>query len=99
VKVERFPWAASGRAATLGRTEGVTKLIVDPESDVVLGVGIVGPEAGEMISEGVLAVEMAASSRDLAMIQHPHPTLSETVGEVAEMLHGTATHIYRPKRV
>jgi dihydrolipoamide dehydrogenase len=98
VKVERFPWAASGRAATLGRTEGVTKLIVDPESDVVLGVGICGTDAGELIAEGVLAVEMAASARDLAMSMHPHPTLTETIGEAAEMLHGSATHIYRPKK-
>jgi dihydrolipoamide dehydrogenase len=98
VKVERFPWGASGRAATLGRTDGLTKLIVDPESDVVLGVGVVGVDAGELIAEGVLAVEMAATSRDLAMIMHPHPTLTETVGEAAELLHGTATHIFRPRK-
>jgi dihydrolipoamide dehydrogenase len=98
VKVVRFPWAASGRAMTLGRTEGLTKLVLDPETERVLGVGIVGTGAGELISEGVLAVEMAASARDLALIIHPHPTLSETVGEVAETLYGTATHVYRPKR-
>jgi dihydrolipoamide dehydrogenase len=98
VKVARFPWAASGRAATLDRQEGLTKLILDPESDRVLGVGIVGAGAGEMISEGVLAVEMAASARDLALIIHPHPTLSETVGEAAEMIYGTSTHLYRPKK-
>jgi dihydrolipoamide dehydrogenase len=98
VKVERFPWAASGRAATLGRPEGVTKLIVDPESDVLLGVGIVGAGAGELIGEGVVAVEMAASARDLAMSMHPHPTLTETLGEAAELLHGSATHFFRQRK-
>ncbi len=98
VKVTRFPWAASGRAVTLDRTEGVTKLILDPESERVLGVGICGPSAGEMISEGVLAVEMSAVADDLALTIHPHPTLSETLMEAAEMLHGTATDIYRPKK-
>ncbi len=98
VKTVRFPWAASGRAMTLARTEGLTKLVLDPETDRVLGVGIVGAGAGELIAEGVLAVEMAASARDLAMIIHAHPTLSETVGEAAETLYGTATHLYRPKK-
>jgi dihydrolipoamide dehydrogenase len=98
VKVARFPWGASGRAATLGRQEGLTKLIVDPETDIVLGVGIVGTEAGEMISEGCLAVEMGATASDLTLTMHPHPTLSETVGEAAESLHGKATHLYRPRR-
>jgi dihydrolipoamide dehydrogenase len=98
VKVARFPWGASGRAATLGRTEGVTKLIVDPESDIVLGVGIVGTEAGEMISEGCVAVEMGATAADLALTMHPHPTLSETFGEAADTLHGQATHLYRPRK-
>jgi dihydrolipoyl dehydrogenase len=98
VKVARFHWAASGRATTLGRNDGLTKVIVDPESDRVLGVGIVGSGAGELIAEGVVAVEMAATARDLALSIHPHPTLSETLGEAAESLHGLATHIYRPKR-
>jgi dihydrolipoamide dehydrogenase len=98
VEVARFPWAASGRAATLGRTEGLTKIIVDPESERVLGVGIVGEGAGELISEGVLAIEMGATARDLSLSIHPHPTLSETYPEGAESLHGTATHLYRPKR-
>lgn len=98
VKVARFPWAASGRAATLARMEGVTKLVVDPETDRVLGVGITGAGAGELIGEGVLAVEMAASAQDLAMIIHPHPTLTETVGEAAESIYGTATHYLRPRR-
>ncbi|HMF14772.1 MAG TPA: dihydrolipoyl dehydrogenase [Gemmataceae bacterium] len=98
VKIARFPWGASGRAATLGRQEGLTKLVVDPETEIVLGVGIVGTEAGEMISEGCLAVEMGATASDLSLTMHPHPTLSETVGEAAESLHGTATHLYRPKK-
>jgi dihydrolipoamide dehydrogenase len=98
VKVARFPWGASGRAATLGRQEGLTKLVVDPETDIVLGVGIVGTEAGEMISEGCLAVEMGATAADLSLTMHAHPTLSETVGEAAESLQGTATHLYRPRR-
>lgn len=98
VRVLRFPWAASGRAMTLGRTEGLTKLIVDPQSEQILGVGLVGENAGELIGEGVLAVEMAASAKDLALIIHPHPTLSETLGEAAETLYGTATHLLRPKR-
>jgi dihydrolipoamide dehydrogenase len=98
VKTARFPWGASGRAATLGRTDGVTKLVVDPETEIVLGVGIAGSEAGEMISEGVLAVEMGATASDLALTIHPHPTLSETLGEAAETLHGAATHLYRPRR-
>src|SRR5262249_14756735 len=80
VKAVRFPWAASGRAMTLARTEGLTKLIVDPETERVLGVGMVGAGAGELIGEAVLAVEMAASARDLAMIIHAHPTLTETGG-------------------
>jgi dihydrolipoamide dehydrogenase len=98
VKVARFHWAASGRATTLGRNDGLTKLLVEPESDRILGVGIVGTGAGELIAEGVVAVEMAATARDLALSIHPHPTLSETLGEAAESLHGLATHIYRPKR-
>jgi dihydrolipoamide dehydrogenase len=98
IKVTRFPWAASGRAVTLDRTEGVTKLILDPETEQVLGVGICGPNAGEMISEGVVAVEMSAVADDLAMSIHPHPTLSETVMEAAEAFHNVSTHIYRPKR-
>jgi len=98
IKVAKFPWAASGRAITLDRPEGMTKLIFDPQSERVLGVGIVGAGAGEMIAEGVLAIEMAARARDVAMTIHPHPTLSETVMESAEVFFGTSTHIYRPKR-
>jgi dihydrolipoamide dehydrogenase len=98
VAVARFPWGASGRAITLGRTDGSTKLVLDPESERVLGVGIVGPGAGELIAEGVLAVEMGATARDMAMTIHPHPTLTETLMEAAEVFFGTATHVYRPKR-
>ncbi|MEE3335397.1 MAG: dihydrolipoyl dehydrogenase [Candidatus Latescibacterota bacterium] len=98
VQVARFPWAASGRATTLDRNAGVTKLIVDPETERVLGVGIVGPGAGELIAEGVLAVEMAALVSDVALSIHPHPTLSETVMEAAEAFHGLSPHINAPKR-
>jgi len=97
-KVAKFPWAASGRAMTLDRTEGMTKLIVDPESERVLGVGIVGAGAGELIAEGVLAIEMGALAKDVALTIHTHPTLSETVMESAEVFYGTSTDIYRPKR-
>ena len=98
VKVAKFPWAASGRAITLDRPEGMTKLLIDPQTERVLGVGIVGVGAGEMIAEGVLAIEMAALAKDVALTIHPHPTLSETVMESAEVFFGTSTHIYRPKR-
>ncbi len=98
VKVVRFPWAASGRAQSLGRTEGLTKLICDAKTDRILGVGIVGAGAGELISEGVIAVETAAVARELADSIHPHPTLSETLMEAAEAIIGQATHMYRPKR-
>jgi len=98
IKVAKFPWAASGRAITLDRPEGLTKLLIDPQTERVLGVGIVGVGAGEMIAEGVLAIEMAALARDVAMTIHPHPTLSETVMESAEVFFGTSTDIYRPKR-
>ena len=98
VKVAKFPWAASGRAVTLDRPEGMTKLLIDPHTERVLGVGIVGAGAGELIAEGVLAIEMAALAKDVAMTIHPHPTLSETVMNSAEVFFGTSTDIYRPKR-
>ena len=98
IKVAKFPWGASGRAVTLDRPEGLTKLMVDPHTERVLGVGIVGAGAGELIAEGVLAIEMAALASDIAMTIHPHPTLSETVMESAEVFFGTSTHVYRPKR-
>ena len=99
VTVARFPWGASGRALTLDRSDGMTKLIVDPDTQRLLGVGIVGPGAGELIAEGVLAIEMGANATDIKMSIHPHPTLSETIMESAEVFFGHATHVYRPKRV
>jgi dihydrolipoamide dehydrogenase len=98
VEVARYPWAASGRAQALGRTEGMTKVLVDPETERVLGVGIVGPGAGDLISEAVLAIEMGATVDDVARSIHPHPTLSETVAFASEVFHGTATEIYKPRR-
>lgn len=98
VSIAKFPWAASGRAVTLDRTEGVTKLIIDPKSERVLGVGITGPGAGDMIAEGVLGIEMGATAKDIGLTIHPHPTLSETVMEAAEVFYGTSTDTYRPKR-
>ena len=93
-----FPWAASGRAVSIARTEGRTKMLVDPESKRVLGVGIVGAGAGEMIAEAVLAIEMGAVARDVLESIHPHPTLSETVMESAEMAYGAATHVGKPRK-
>jgi dihydrolipoamide dehydrogenase len=98
VEVVRFPWAASGRAVTLGRSEGITKLLIDPDSERLLGVGIVGPGAGELIAEATLALEMGANATDVALTVHPHPTLSETLKEAADSFHGLATHYYRPAR-
>jgi dihydrolipoamide dehydrogenase len=98
IKVAKFPWAASGRAVTLDRPEGMTKLLIDPQTERVLGVGIVGVGAGELIAEGVVAIEMAALAKDVALSIHPHPTLSETVMNAAEVFFGTPTDIYRPKR-
>jgi dihydrolipoamide dehydrogenase len=98
VQIVKFPWGASGRALTFDKPEGLTKLIIDPETERILGVGIVGHGAGELISEGVLAVEMGATARDLAECVHPHPTLSETLMEAAELFYGHATHTLAPKR-
>jgi dihydrolipoamide dehydrogenase len=98
VDVVKYPWAASGRAVSLGRTEGMTKFLVDPETDRILGVGIVGAGAGELIAEGVLAIEMGCTARDVADSIHPHPTLSETLAFTSEAYFGTATEIYRPRR-
>ncbi|NMC21253.1 MAG: dihydrolipoyl dehydrogenase [Thermogutta sp.] len=92
-----FPWVASGRAQAVGRTEGLTKWLVDPRTERVLGCGIVGPNAGDLISEGVLAIEMGAVLRDIADTIHPHPTLSETLAFAAEVYFGTATDLYRPR--
>ncbi|MBZ5599335.1 MAG: dihydrolipoyl dehydrogenase [Acidobacteriia bacterium] len=98
IKVAKFPWGASGRAMTLDRAEGMTKLLIDPATERVLGMGIVGAGAGELIAEGVLAIEMGALARDLELTIHPHPTLSETIMEAAEVFYGQATDIYRPKK-
>lgn len=95
VRVARFPWGASGRAATMDRADGLTKLVVDEETEHVLGVGIVGPGAGELIGEAMLAVEMGATAEDLKLTIHAHPTLSETIMEAAEAVYGQATHVYR----
>ena len=94
VKVARFPWSASGRALTYDRPEGLTKLIIDPETERVLGAGITGQGAGELISELVFAIEMGATAYDLASSIHPHPTLSETIMECAEVFYGHATHTF-----
>lgn len=93
----RFNWAASGRATTLDRNDGLTKLIIDNKTERILGMGIVGTGAGEMIAEGVLAIEMGATATDLKLTIHPHPTLTETVMEAAEMFFGSSTHIYKTK--
>jgi dihydrolipoamide dehydrogenase len=98
VQVARFPWAASGRAMTLDRPDGLTKLIIDPQTERILGVGIVGAGAGELISEGVLAVQMGATAKDVADSVHPHPTLSETLMECAEVFYGYSTHTLARKK-
>ena len=98
IAIAKFPWGASGRALTLNRTDGLTKLILDPDTHRVLGVAVAGPGAGELISEGVLAVEMGTVAEDVKLTIHPHPTTSETIMEAAESFFGHATHIYRPKK-
>jgi len=98
VAVAQYPWQASGRAIANGRTDGLTKWLVDPATDRVLGCGIVGAGAGELIAEAVMAIEMGATVRDVAESIHPHPTLSETLAFAAEVQLGTATEVYRPKR-
>ena len=91
----KFPWSASGRAQILSRPDGVTKLVLDPDSEAVLGMGISGIGAGELIGEGVLAVDNGLKAKDLAHSIHPHPTLSETIMEASEAFYGVATHIYK----
>ena len=98
VQIAKFPWMASGRAQTLGRPEGMTKLILEPDTEQVLGMGITGVGAGELIGEGVLAVDNGLKAKDLANSIHPHPTLSETIMESAEVFYGEATHIYKKIR-
>lgn len=98
VDVAKFPWPASGRAIAIDRTDGLTKLLIDPATERILGVGIVGSGAGELIAEGVLAIEMGATASDVKLSIHAHPTLSETLMESAEVFFGQATHVYKPKR-
>ncbi|MBI2501747.1 MAG: dihydrolipoyl dehydrogenase [Candidatus Latescibacteria bacterium] len=98
IEIARFPWTASGRATTLDRNEGLTKLILDPDTQRILGVGIAGPGAGELIGEATLAVEMAALVTDLKLTIHPHPTLSETLMEAAEVFFGQSPHLYTPPK-
>jgi len=93
-----FPWAASGRSLSMGRNEGITKIIYDPDNKRILGAGMVGPNAGELIAEAVLALEMGADIEDIALTVHPHPTLSETFNFAAEVAEGTVTDIYVPKK-
>ena len=92
-----FPWAASGKALALQRIEGKTKLLFDPESKIIISAGIVGPNAGDLIGEAVLAIEMGADAEDIGLSIHPHPTLTETVANAAEMFSGTITDLYIPK--
>jgi dihydrolipoamide dehydrogenase len=98
IRVEKYPWKLSGRATTMGATDGLTKIITDPETQRVLGIGIVGRDAEGLISEGALAIEMGAQLEDLALTIHPHPTLSETLAETAEIYLGIATHILPGQR-
>jgi dihydrolipoamide dehydrogenase len=98
VAVAKFPWGASGRAMSIERTDGLTKLVIDAKTERVLGMGIAGVGAGDMISEGALAIEMGALASDVRLTIHPHPTLSETLMEAAEVFYGQSTHVYRPKR-
>ncbi|MGE3273689.1 MAG: dihydrolipoyl dehydrogenase [Vicinamibacterales bacterium] len=98
VEVAKFPWGASGRAIAIDRVDGLTKVLVDPKTERILGVGLVGSGAGELIAEGVLAIEMGATVEDLKLTIHPHPTLTETLMEAAEVFFGQATHVYKPKR-
>jgi dihydrolipoamide dehydrogenase len=93
-----FPWAASGRSLSLGRDEGLTKLLFDEANDRIIGAGIVGPNAGDLISEAALAIETGADAADIGLTIHPHPTLSETVGLSADAFEGTITDLYLPKK-
>jgi dihydrolipoamide dehydrogenase len=98
VEVAKFPWGALSRAITVDRPEGLTKLVLDPAGGRILGVGIAGSGAGELIAEGVLAIEMGATAEDVKLTIHPHPTLSESLMESAEVFFGQSTHVYKPKR-
>jgi dihydrolipoamide dehydrogenase len=98
VEVAKFPWGAASRAITVDRPDGLTKLVLDAKSGRVLGVGIAGAGAGELIAEGTLAIEMGATAEDLKLTIHPHPTLSETLMESAEVFFGQSTHVYKPRK-
>lgn len=98
IEIAKFPWGAASRAVTVDRVEGLTKLVLDPKTGRVLGVGIVGSGAGELIAEGTLAIEMGATAEDVKLTIHAHPTLSETLMESAEVFFGQSTHVYKPKR-
>jgi dihydrolipoamide dehydrogenase len=93
-----FPWAASGRSLSLGRDEGLTKVLFDEETERVIGCGIVGPSAGDLIAEAAHAIEMGADAEDIGLTIHPHPTLSETIGMAAEAFAGTITDLYLPQK-
>ena len=93
-----FPWAASGRSLSLGRDEGLTKILFDDDTHRIIGCSIVGPNAGELIAETALAIEMGADAADIGLTIHPHPTLSETIGMAAEAFEGTITDLYMPKK-
>jgi dihydrolipoamide dehydrogenase len=93
-----FPWAASGRSLAIGRDEGLTKILFDEDSHRIIGMGIVGPNAGDLIAEGALAIEMGCDAADIGLTIHPHPTLSETIGMAAEAFEGTITDLYLPKK-
>jgi dihydrolipoamide dehydrogenase len=97
-EVAKFPWSASGRALSFDRTDGVTKMLIDPDTNRLIGVGICGSGAGELIAEATLAMEMGATAEDIALTVHPHPTLSETVMECAEVFFGHATHTFTKKK-
>jgi dihydrolipoamide dehydrogenase len=98
IEVAKFPWGASGRAITVDRPDGLTKLVLEPKTGRVRGVGIAGAGAGELIAEGVLAIEMGATAEDMRLTIHPHPTLSETLMESAETFFGQSTHVFKPRR-
>ena len=97
-KKSEFPWAASGRAIAIGANQGKTKILFDPDTKQILGVAVVGPGAGDIISEGMLAMEMGSDAEDVSLTVHPHPTLGETFGMAAEVFEGTVTDLYIPKK-
>ena len=98
ITVGRFPLTALGRARTLGRTDGLVKIIAEADNGLILGMGIVGPHASELVAEGTLAIEMGATIEDIVATIHPHPTLSEAVQEAAEVAQGAAVHVHPPRR-